>query len=177
MNGVVQISKGSENSLLAAVACTGPVSVAVDGDSNAFRVRFSVLLPINTGINCFNTCSQFYYQGVYDSSRCSSSSINHAMVVTGYGVSNGKDYWLVKNRYKHLHQSLICQPPNITFFLFIHSLASLLQLGHQLGHEWLHPHDQGSVQPVWHCHRCLLPYTLVFNMFTASSVCASVSTN
>ena len=40
MTGVVQISKGSENSLLAAVATTGPVSVAVDGSSNAFRVRF-----------------------------------------------------------------------------------------------------------------------------------------
>ncbi len=41
---------------------------------------------------------QFYRSGVYDSSRCSSSSLNHAMVVTGYGTYGSKDYWLVKNR-------------------------------------------------------------------------------
>ena len=42
---------------------------------------------------------QYYYQGVYSSSRCSSSDINHAMVVTGYGSTGGSDFWLVKNRY------------------------------------------------------------------------------
>ncbi len=46
---------------------------------------------------------QFYDSGVYDSSRCSSSQLNHAMVVTGYGTSSeGKDYWLVKNRQVHI---------------------------------------------------------------------------
>ena len=43
MTGVVKISKGSEDNLLAAVASTGPVSVAVDGDSNAFRVSIALL--------------------------------------------------------------------------------------------------------------------------------------
>ena len=38
MTRVVQIGKGDEGKLLAAVASTGPVSVAVDGTSNAFRV-------------------------------------------------------------------------------------------------------------------------------------------
>ena len=45
---------------------------------------------------------QYYYQGVYSSSQCSSSSVNHAMVVTGYDSTGGSDYWLVKNRYSHI---------------------------------------------------------------------------
>ena len=38
MSGTVTIKKGSESSLLSAVANVGPVAVAVDGSSNAFRV-------------------------------------------------------------------------------------------------------------------------------------------
>jgi len=39
MSGTVAIQSGSESNLQAAVANVGPVSVAVDGKSNAFRVR------------------------------------------------------------------------------------------------------------------------------------------
>ena len=37
--GVVVIPKGSEDDLQAATATAGPISVAVDANSNAFRVR------------------------------------------------------------------------------------------------------------------------------------------
>eukprot|EP00731_Ephydatia_muelleri_P018317 Em0011g357a len=74
--GVISIASGSETDLLAAVATVGPVAVAVDANTNAFR---------------------FYQSGVFDSSSCSSTKLNHAMLVTGYGSYNGKDYWLVKN--------------------------------------------------------------------------------
>lgn len=46
--------------------------------------------------------TQYYYEGVYSSSRCSSTDVNHGMVVTGYGATGGYDFWLVKNRYKDL---------------------------------------------------------------------------
>lgn len=39
MSGAVNIKSGSEQELLAAVATVGPIAVAVDGSSNAFRVR------------------------------------------------------------------------------------------------------------------------------------------
>lgn len=39
MSGQVMVKSGDESSLLAAVASTGPVVVAVDASSNAFRVR------------------------------------------------------------------------------------------------------------------------------------------
>ena len=62
---------------------------------------------------------QYYSGGVYSSSRCYSyiSKLNHAVLVTGYGTYNGKDYWLVKNRYNisintnaHTHMHTNPQP-------------------------------------------------------------------
>lgn len=39
MSGIVKIPSGNEESLLKAVFNIGPISVAVDASSNAFRVR------------------------------------------------------------------------------------------------------------------------------------------
>ena len=38
MSGMVRIPSGSEDTLLSAVAYVGPVTVAIDANSNAFRV-------------------------------------------------------------------------------------------------------------------------------------------
>ena len=38
MSGSIEITSGSESDLQSAVANVGPVSVAVDGSNNAFRV-------------------------------------------------------------------------------------------------------------------------------------------
>ena len=44
MSGTVRISEGSETELLKAVAYVGPVSVAVDANSNDFRVNIMPIL-------------------------------------------------------------------------------------------------------------------------------------
>ncbi|CAI8023144.1 Silicatein [Geodia barretti] len=77
-SGSVAIESGNENDLQSAVAYIGPVAVAVDAQSNAFR---------------------YYKSGVYSSTQCSSSTLTHAMVVTGYGTYSGTPYYLVKNSY------------------------------------------------------------------------------
>jgi cathepsin L len=74
--GSVMIPSGSEKQLEAAVATAGPVAVAIDASSNAFR---------------------FYEKGIFDEPNCSTSKLTFSALIIGYGKTNGKDYWLVKN--------------------------------------------------------------------------------
>lgn len=71
------IPKGNELDLQEAVAKEGPVAVGVDAKSTYFR---------------------FYSHGVFDYPECKSSTLNHGMLVVGYGSKDKVDYWLVKNR-------------------------------------------------------------------------------
>ncbi|XP_075551626.1 procathepsin L-like [Dermacentor variabilis] len=74
--GFVDIEQGSEDDLKKAVATVGPVSVAIDASHSSF---------------------QLYSEGVYDETECSSEQLDHGVLVVGYGVEDGKKYWLVKN--------------------------------------------------------------------------------
>jgi cathepsin H len=77
LNGSFNITAGAEDLVAEAIATVGPVSVAfevVDGFRN-------------------------YRSGVYTSDVCKNSptDVNHAVLAIGYGVEEGKDYFLVKN--------------------------------------------------------------------------------
>ena len=47
-------------------------------------------------------CGQFYAQGVFDWSGCSSTKLNHPLLLIGYGYTQVDsiytEYWLLKNR-------------------------------------------------------------------------------
>ncbi|XP_061164738.1 procathepsin L-like [Saccostrea echinata] len=74
--GFVQVSPGNELNLQKAVASVGPITVCIDASKQTFHL---------------------YKEGVYDDDTCSSLIFDHAVLVVGYGVYQGKDYWLVKN--------------------------------------------------------------------------------
>jgi len=75
--GYVDISTGSEEELMHAVASRGPVSLAIDASHESF---------------------QFYSNGIYREDRCSSTKLDHAMLLVGYGEEDdGRKYWLIKN--------------------------------------------------------------------------------
>jgi len=70
-------AKNSESELQGAIAQVGAVGIAIDAGGVGF---------------------QLYSGGVYTSSTCSSSRLNHAVTAVGYGAdSDGTPYWTVKN--------------------------------------------------------------------------------
>jgi cathepsin L len=75
LTGMVNVSSGDENDLLLK-ATQGPVSVAIDASQNSF---------------------QFYSSGVYYEPACSTSQLDHGVLVAGWGTDSGTPYWLVKN--------------------------------------------------------------------------------
>jgi len=62
-------------SQLEAAANIGPVSVAIEADQDVF---------------------QSYTSGIISSTGCG-TSLDHGVLVIGYGTDSGKDYWLLKN--------------------------------------------------------------------------------
>lgn len=49
--------------------------------------------PIAVSINASQKTFQLYSEGIYDDPACSSMTVNHAMLLVGYG----EDYWILKN--------------------------------------------------------------------------------
>jgi cathepsin L len=76
MTDFVEVAQDDEDALKTAVANIGPIAVGIDASHFSF---------------------QLYSGGIYDEPRCSSTRLDHAVLVIGYGTENGKDYWLVKN--------------------------------------------------------------------------------
>ncbi|KAL1765064.1 cathepsin 7-like [Sigmodon hispidus] len=57
--------------------------------------------PIAVSIDANHTSFQKYTGGIYHEPKCNSSSLNHAMLLVGFGYegkeSDGRKYWLLKN--------------------------------------------------------------------------------
>jgi len=57
----------------------------------------SVQQPISVVIDASHSSFQLYSSGVYYEKACSTSQLDHGVLVIGYGTSGSDDYWLVKN--------------------------------------------------------------------------------
>ncbi len=72
------VASGSESDLLVKAAM-GPVSVGVNASPRSFA---------------------YYSSGTLDDPTCTSTGLNHAVLVIGWGTdASGNDYWLVKNQW------------------------------------------------------------------------------
>ncbi|OQR71494.1 cathepsin L-like [Tropilaelaps mercedesae] len=77
LKGYFNVKHGDEEALRQAVGTKGPVSVSIDASSMLF---------------------QFYRGGVYNVPWCSSTDLDHGVLVVGYETQfQGKEYWMVKN--------------------------------------------------------------------------------
>ena len=74
--GYVDVSREDEKALTQASEMVGPISVAIDASRSSFH---------------------FYKSGVYYESECSSTRLDHGVLVVGYGSEGGQDYYIVKN--------------------------------------------------------------------------------
>jgi C1A family cysteine protease len=74
VTGFTDVTPNSPSQLLAAAA-QQPVSIAIEADKMAF---------------------QLYKGGVLTGDACG-TTLDHGVLLVGYGTDNGQDYWLVKN--------------------------------------------------------------------------------
>lgn len=83
VTSVKDIPQFDADALMHAVAFEGPVSVA-----------------INAGLPSFPS----YHSGIYSDKDCSGDmeSLNHGVLLVGYGTEKGKPYWLIKNSWGEL---------------------------------------------------------------------------
>jgi len=76
INGYNCTKAGNEMELQNAVAMHGPIPVMIDASRNSF---------------------QLYSSGVYYDAACSSTTLDHTVLIVGYGSTNGQDYWIARN--------------------------------------------------------------------------------
>jgi len=66
------------------------------GDESALQTA-AAQQPVSVAIDASHTSFQLYSSGVYYEAQCSSSQLDHGVLVIGYGTDSGSDFWLVKN--------------------------------------------------------------------------------
>jgi C1A family cysteine protease len=54
------------------------------------------LTPVSIAIASRSSVYRFYKSGIINSSYCG-TRVDHAVLVVGYGSSNGQRYWIIKN--------------------------------------------------------------------------------
>jgi len=81
-------------------SCTAAVTIKgyqdVDSDSEQALMQAVAQQPVSVAIEADQSVFQFYSSGVMDSSSCG-TQLDHGVLVVGYGETDGKQYWKVKN--------------------------------------------------------------------------------
>lgn len=87
-----------------AAACTKVATAAsyvrVTSNSRAATEAALARQPLSVGITASASTFQFYSSGVYTDTGCAAAagnSINHAVLLTGMGSSDGMSYYTIKN--------------------------------------------------------------------------------
>lgn len=113
------IPTGDENSLQEAVA-VGPVSVAIDASHKSFQVQKETSRK---------WLGKFYSSGVYYEPKCSSISLDHGVLVVGWGEDNsGTPYWI----------------GTVSLYRVSDLFYSKEFMGRVLGNKWIHLDVQKS---------------------------------
>ena len=80
-----------------ATSCTiDSYSYADSGDAEMMKKALTHQ-PVSAVLNAASPSFKLYKSGVYDDELCSVESVDHAVVLVGFGSEDGEDYWIVKN--------------------------------------------------------------------------------
>jgi len=67
----------------------------IDSDEDQIAAQLISRGPLSVLLDA--TTLSLYHKGVWDPLLCSKTSLNHAVLLVGYGVDGKKPYWIVKN--------------------------------------------------------------------------------
>ncbi|KAL4708925.1 hypothetical protein ACJJTC_014953 [Scirpophaga incertulas] len=83
IKGWVNVTTNDEKALRLAIFKNGPISISIDASHKSFS---------------------FYSNGVYYEPKCKNKldELDHSVLAVGYGILNGKKYWLVKNSWSNM---------------------------------------------------------------------------
>lgn len=68
-------------------------------DEEVMKAILNEVGPIAISINAALRTFQLYSKGIYDDKDCSSTTVNHAMLLVGYEP----DYWILSNDENHFY--------------------------------------------------------------------------
>ncbi|XP_066263774.1 cathepsin K-like [Branchiostoma lanceolatum] len=80
----------------AAATCKNTVHV-IPNHETVDMVHAVSTTPVVVIVDASLTSFQLYASGIYDDPACSTTRLDHALVVVGYGSFAGKDYWICRN--------------------------------------------------------------------------------
>lgn len=99
---------------------------AVDPNEDALKAAVDKLGPVSIGMQMLQSFIE-YGGGVYEAPECQNdfASLNHAVLIVGYGNEDMLDYWLVKNSFVSFANNQIGQ--NFNFISLPRALTGVIK--------------------------------------------------
>lgn len=66
-------------------------------DEEKLKEVVGTMGPVAAGIDASLDTFSFYSSGIYYDAKCSNTTVNHAVLIVGYGTEAAGDFWWIRN--------------------------------------------------------------------------------